>query len=117
MMVIITMMKMPTMMMTFSVVKSDGTSDVGKCSQIDRTSIRVSRRRTAAQCCAEFLFFFLFVCLFARVFLFLSIFFRKLTARQSGSVVGEKKVSDLNFFVILKEHNKVSPVQSHKVRT
>ena len=43
--------------------------------------------------------------------------FRKLTARQSGSVVGEKKVSDLNFFVILKEHNKVSPVQSHKVRT
>ena len=69
-----TMMKMLTMMMTFSVVKSDGTSDVSKCSQIDHTSIRVSRGRKAVQCCAEFLFFFLLFCLFPRVYLFLSIF-------------------------------------------
>ena len=65
-----TLMNMLTMMMTFSVVKSDGTSDVGKCSQIDRTSIRVSRGRMAVQCCTEFFF----ICMFALVFLFLFLF-------------------------------------------
>ena len=82
-----TMMNMLTMMMTFSVVKSDGTSDVGKCSQIDHTSIRVSLGRKAVQCCTDF---FLFACL---LLCFCLSLFRKLTARQSGSVVDARQFS------------------------
>ena len=109
MMVIITMMKTPTMMMTFSVVKSDGTSDVSKCSQIDHTSIRVSRGRKASQCSTEY---FLFACLLL-CFFCLS-FFRKLTARQSGSVVDARQFSDLHFSPFLKDTTKV---QSRTTRT
>ena len=104
------LMNMLTMMMTFSVVKSDGTSDVGKCSQIDRTSIRVSRGRKAVQCCTEF---FLFACLLL-CFCFCLSLFRKLTARQSGSVVDARQFSDLHFLPFLKNTTKV---QSRTTRT